>query len=234
MHSRYWAVLPAAGVGQRMGAQIPKQYLTLMDRPIIWHSVSRLCAHPAICGVVVVLASHDRWWPGVSFESSKPVLRVQGGAERCHSVLNGIEALGDRAEPTDWILVHDAVRPCVRPSDLDRLITTLAEHPVGGLLGVPVRDTIKRAEAGTMVKETISRQGLWHAMTPQMFRRGPLEQALRACIARGILVTDEAQAMELAGNTPQLVEGSPDNIKITCRTDLALAEWFLSHQGIAL
>lgn len=227
--TNYWAVLPAAGVGRRMGAQVPKQYLTLRDRPIIEHTVSRLCGHPLVAGVVVVLAADDSWWQGVNIDPSKPVIRALGGRERCHSVLNGIEALSDLADPVDWVLVHDAVRPCVRLTDVDRLITRLSDHPVGGLLGLPIEDTIKRADSRGTIAETVSRQGLWRALTPQMFRLGALRQALRTCIEQGMLMTDEAQAMELTGNAPQLVEGSPDNIKITRQTDLALAELFLSH-----
>ncbi len=213
-----------------MGGQIPKQYLTLRGRPIIEHTVSRLCGHPLVGGVVVVLAAHDTWWQGINIDTSKPVIRALGGAERCHSVLNGIEALGDFAAPADWVLVHDAVRPCVRLTDVDRLITMLADHPVGGLLGLPVGDTIKRADAHGTVAETVSRQGLWHALTPQMFRLRALQQALHRCIEQDLVITDEAQAMELTGNAPQLVEGSPDNIKITRQADLALAELFLTHQ----
>jgi 2-C-methyl-D-erythritol 4-phosphate cytidylyltransferase len=214
-----------------MGAQIPKQYLRLRDRPIIEHAVSRLVAHRAIGGVAVVLAADDCWWQGVSVDTSKPVVRALGGKERCHSVLNGIEALRGRAESEDWVLVHDAVRPCLRLTDVDRLITTVSDHPVGGLLGLPLGDTIKRADSGGTVAETVSREGLWRALTPQMFRLGALEQALRTCIEQGLMITDEAQAMELTGLAPQLVEGSPDNIKITRQADLMLAELFLNSQG---
>ena len=213
-----------------MGGQIPKQYLKLCGRPIIEHTVARLCGHPLISGVIVALAADDRWWQEVNTATSKPVVRALGGTERCHSVLNGIEALSERADPADWVLVHDAVRPCVRLTDVDRLIARLADHPVGGLLGLPLGDTIKRADGRGTIAETVSRQGLWRALTPQMFRVGALAQALRTCIAQGLLITDEAQAMELSGSAPQLVEGSPDNIKITRQADLALAELFLTHQ----
>lgn len=226
----YWAVLPAAGVGRRMGGQIPKQYLLLRGRPIIEHTVGRLCAHPLLGGVVVVLAGDDAWWQEVNVATSKPVIRALGGRERCYSVLNGIETLSRCADPQDWVLVHDAVRPCVRLADVDRLIAALADHPVGGLLGLPVGDTIKRADGHGTIVDTVSRRGLWRALTPQMFRLKALEQALRTCIEQGVLITDEAQAMELTGKPPLLVEGSPDNIKITRQADLALAELFLDHQ----
>ena len=214
-----------------MATQIPKQYLPLRGRPIIEHTVTRLCGHPLVSGLVVVLAAQDTGWHGVNIDTPKPVIRALGGAERCHSVLNGIEALSDLAAPADWVLVHDAVRPCVRLADVDRLITMLSDHPVGGLLGLPVGDTIKRADAHGTIAETVSRHGLWQALTPQMFRLQALHQALRKCIEQGLMITDEAQAMELTGSAPQLVEGSPDNIKITRHADLALAELFLAHQS---
>ncbi len=213
-----------------MGGQIPKQYLLLRGRPIIEHTVGRLCGHSLLGGVVVVLAADDAWWQWVNVDTPKPVIRALGGTERCHSVLNGVEALSARADPEDWVLVHDAVRPCVRLADVDRLIAALADHPVGGLLGLPIGDTIKRADAHGTIAETVNRQGLWRALTPQMFRLKELKQALRTCIKRGVLITDEAQAMELTGKAPQVVEGSPDNIKITRQADLALAELFLDYQ----
>ena len=213
-----------------MAAEIPKQYLRLRGRPIIEHTLSRLCGHPRIGAVVVALATDDRWWGEVTIESDVPVLRVDGGTERCHSVVNGLMALKERAQPRDWVLVHDAVRPCVRPADIERLMSTLADHPVGGLLGLRVRDTMKRADSNGTVQETVSRDGLWHALTPQMFRLSRLAEALDVCIQKGVLVTDEAQAIELAGGSPRMVEGHEDNIKITRPQDMALAELFIASQ----
>lgn len=214
-----------------MGAEIPKQYLSLHGKSILEHTLQRLCDHPAIVGAVVVLARDDPWWRQVRIETCKPVRLAVGGTERCHSVLSGIELLAEQADADDWVLVHDAVRPCLRLTDLDRLIAALATHPVGGLLGLPVRDTMKRADGRGAIAETINREGLWHALTPQMFRLCALEHALRACIEQGMLVTDEAQAMELTGSVPRMVEGSADNIKITRPADLVLAELFLATQG---
>lgn len=226
----FWVVVPAAGVGRRMGAALPKQYLALAGRRVIEHTLARLAAHPLIRGVVVALADGDDHWEGLSLDLPVPLVRVTGGEERCHSVLNALDHLTVKGDGQDWVLVHDAARPCLRPEDLDRLITELAEDPVGGVLGVPVRDTMKRAGSDGRIRETVDRNGLWHAQTPQMFRLDPLRDALRSALDAGVAVTDEAQAMERAGFSPRLVEGHADNIKITRPEDLALAEFFLARQ----
>jgi len=228
---RHWAVVPAAGVGRRMGSGVPKQYLPLAGKAVIAHTVERLCAHPAVSGAVVVLAAEDRWWADLEVAGRTEVLCAEGGAERCHSVLSGLARLAGRAAADDWVLVHDAVRPCLRAADLERLVQALEADPVGGLLGLPVRDTMKRADERGAVRETVSREGLWHALTPQMFRLGVLRGALEGALAEGRVVTDEAQAVELTGAVPRMVEGHPDNIKITRREDLALAELLLRVQG---
>ncbi|MCK7582512.1 MAG: 2-C-methyl-D-erythritol 4-phosphate cytidylyltransferase [Chromatiales bacterium] len=226
--ARYWAMVPAAGTGKRMGSVVPKQYLPLLGRPVIAHTLATLLQHPRIEGVVVAVDAKDEWWPAVatSLDTAKPLLSVSGGTERCHSVLSGLETLRERALSSDWVLVHDAARPCLALEDLDRLLTDLADDPVGGLLAVPVRDTLKQADSAGRVAATVDRSRLWHALTPQMFRLGMLHDALRAALARGLLVTDEAAAMEAAGFTPRLVEGRADNLKITRPEDLALAEFF--------
>lgn len=229
--NRYWAVVPAAGVGRRMGGDIPKQYLALNGRPVIEHSIGRLLSHPAISKVLVALAPDDGWWGKTTYSDHADVLRVDGGAERCHSVLNALQHLSGLAGDQDWVLVHDAARPCLRASDIDRLVEQLSDHPIGGLLGMPVRDTMKRADASGQIEETVCRENLWHAFTPQMFRLGPLRNALQAALEEGSLVTDEASAMELAGQSPLMVEGHPDNIKITRPEDLPLAAFYLSQQG---
>jgi 2-C-methyl-D-erythritol 4-phosphate cytidylyltransferase len=155
---------------------------------------------------------------------------VAGGAERCHSVLNALDDLAREADPADWVLVHDAARPCLRRADLDRLITELKDDPVGGILAVPVRDTMKGADGDGRIRSTLDRAALWHAYTPQMFRLGPLRDALRDAIACGDLVTDDASAMERAGFAPRLIEGHADNIKITRAEDLPLARFYLDMQ----
>jgi 2-C-methyl-D-erythritol 4-phosphate cytidylyltransferase len=230
MSPAYWALVPAAGVGLRMGAQVPKQYLTLHGRSILDHSLDRLLDHPRIEGVYLALSPDDGWWPESGFFNDPRVTRVDGGRERCHSVLNALYALSGCAAADDWVLVHDAARPCLRRSDLERLIEQLSDHPAGGLLGRPVHDTMKRAGPDRRIEATVPREGLWHAYTPQMFRLGPLRQALERALAEGRLVTDEASAMELAGDRPLLVEGAGDNLKITRPEDLALAAFYLEQQ----
>ncbi len=235
----YWAIVPAAGIGSRMGSSRPKQYLRLRDKPILQHTLERLNL-AQIAGIVVCVAEDDPYWETLTLP--RPVIRVSGGAERCHSVLNGLQALQPHAEPEDWVLVHDAARPCVRQADIETLMTQLAHHPVGGLLAVPVRDTMKRThinisnsqsvrEANQLeVVETVSREGLWHALTPQMFRLEALSNALQSVLSGGELVTDDAQAMEKLGLRPVLIEGHADNIKITHPQDLNLAELYLQQQ----
>jgi len=231
---RFWAVVPAAGLGSRMGSARPKQYLPLAGRPVLDHTLARLRAEPRIGAVVVALAGGDRYWPSLDGATASsggtPVHTVAGGAERCHSVLNALEGLAALANEADWVLVHDAARPCLRREDLSKLMDTLAEHRVGGLLGLPVSDTLKRCREDGDVIATVDRAGLWRALTPQMFRLGMLRQALRAALSEGVLVTDEAAAMERAGWTPRMVHGHGDNIKITHPQDLALAELYLRQQ----
>lgn len=214
-----------------MGSTIPKQYLPLAGRPVIAWTLDTLLRHPRIDGLVVAIGGEDEWWPEVaaSLAAIKPLRVVTGGAERCHSVLNGLEALRQHADLTDWVLVHDAARPCLAVADLDRLMNELADDPVGGLLAAPVRDTLKQADSAGRVATTIDRSRLWHALTPQMFRLGQLRDALNAALADGLLVTDEAAAMEAAGFAPRLIEGRADNVKITRPEDLALAEFYLTR-----
>ncbi|WJW76597.1 2-C-methyl-D-erythritol 4-phosphate cytidylyltransferase [Thiohalobacter sp. IOR34] len=229
--ARYWAMVPAAGVGRRMAADRPKQYLTLGDRTVLEHSLDALYACRRIAAVVVARADDDPYWDGLSLNYDRPLWQAPGGAERCDSVRNGLAVLAEHAHDDDWVLVHDAARPCLRQEDLQKLMDSLRDHPVGGLLAVPVRDTMKQADAANQVALTLDRSQLWHALTPQMFRFDALRAALARAEARGEAVTDEASAMELAGGHPQLVEGHADNIKITRPEDLALAEFYLQRQG---
>lgn len=219
----YWLVMPAAGAGRRLGAPTPKQYLPLAGRTLIEWALAPFTADPRCRGIVVALAADDPYWPALT--PGWPAGRVSttpGGAERSDSVLAGLAALP--AQPDDWVLVHDAARPCVTPAERDALLAGVAEHPVGGLLAVPLADTLKRADADGRVAATVPRARLWRALTPQMFRHGPLREALRSASSRGDRPTDESQAMELAGLAPLLVEGSPQNLKVTTVEDLALAE----------
>jgi 2-C-methyl-D-erythritol 4-phosphate cytidylyltransferase len=232
---RLWVAIPAAGVGSRMGGPVPKQYLTLLDKTVIEHTLARFCNQPAISGVVVALGAEDGYWPTLALPwPSVKLWTTVGGSERCHSVLRALEALSERAAREDWVLVHDAARPCLRETDLSLLIDKLASDPVGGFLALPVRDTLKRADDRGVVIATVDRTNLWQALTPQMFRLGALTKALRAAIEEGQIVTDEAQAMELAGYQPRLVEGHGDNIKITRPQDLHLAALYLQTRGSAL
>ena len=233
---RYWAIMPAAGAGKRMGSTIPKQYLSLVGRPVIAHTLDTLLGYSRVAGLVVAISPEDEWWPEVvaRMVTDKPLQVVTGGAERCHSVLNGLEILWEWAHPDDWVLVHDAARPCLTTSDLDRLLAELADDSVGGLLAVPVRDTLKQVDDAQRIMATVDRSRLWHALTPQMFRLGMLRDALRATLETGQLVTDEAAAMEAAGFAPRLVEGRADNVKITRPEDLALAEFYLTRRSTSL
>lgn len=231
VNANYWAIVPAAGIGRRMGSDTPKQYLPLNGKTIIEHTLQRLSRIEQLQGIVVAIAEGDPWWPELHIECSKPVTVVKGGAERCHTVQNALQTLQTECSADDWVLVHDAARPCVRPCDIELLINTLAEHAIGGLLGLPVRDTMKRTDEKSCVTKTVEREGLWHALTPQMFRYGVLSQALNKALDDQFLVTDEASAIEHAGYAPQMVEGHGDNIKITRPEDLSLASYYLQHQN---
>jgi 2-C-methyl-D-erythritol 4-phosphate cytidylyltransferase len=227
---KFWALIPAAGRGTRMGAERPKQYLSLAGRPVLEHVLGLFINHARVAGVVVALAENDRHWPLIKAARSPRVHAVTGGAERPHSVLAGLTRLSGLADEQDWVLVHDAARPCLERSLLDRLMAELEQDPVGGLLALPARDTVKQVEDGR-VTTTLDRRRLWHAQTPQMFRVGALRTALAGAIDAGHAVTDESMAMELAGHAPRLVEGSADNLKITRREDLVLAEFILRRRA---
>jgi 2-C-methyl-D-erythritol 4-phosphate cytidylyltransferase len=214
-----------------MGLDRPKQYLKLNGKCILEHTVTLFCQHPQIQRVVVVLADNDPYWDTLTIVSDNKILTVPGGDERCHSVRNGLRELAKIAAPDDWVLVHDAARPCLRRADIDKLINTLSCHVIGGILALPVKDTMKRAGLNNEIEATVERQRLWHALTPQMFRVSMLTSALDIVIEKKILVTDEAQAMEINGMRAALVEGHPDNIKITHPQDLLLAEFYISLQG---
>ncbi|MBB5209491.1 2-C-methyl-D-erythritol 4-phosphate cytidylyltransferase [Chiayiivirga flava] len=224
-----WAVVPAAGRGSRLGGEIPKQHRPLLGRPLIRHTLERLAAHPRIAGLLVVLARDDAFWPGWRELRGKPVLTATGGAERADSVLAGVRALPADVRAQDWVLVHDAARPCLRHDDLDRLIDHGSAHGVGAILATPVSDTLKRAAADGSIAHTETRAGLWRALTPQLFRRGTLQRALEAATLAGIAITDEAMALERIGLAPLLVEGAADNIKVTTAADLAFAEFLLAR-----
>ena len=222
---RHYAIVPAAGSGSRFGAEKPKQYLDLLGRPLIFHTLKALTACPDIERVWVVLAPDDPWWPRFDWSELGAKLETVrcGGATRAESVTNGLQAAAMVAAADDWVLVHDAARPCISATMLDALFADLAQDPVGGILAVPVADTLKRADTEQRVAATEPRDGLWQAQTPQMFRYGLLGDALQKCRD----VTDEAGAVEALGLKPKLVRGDATNLKVTYPADLALAAMIL-------
>lgn len=222
--SRLIAIVPAAGSGSRMARAEPKQYLRLGSRTMLELTAEALAAEPRIERIVIVVAPDDDRWRQLDFPARTKVLTV-GGASRAETVRNALVALAPA--PEDWVLVHDAARPCLTPEELGCLIDTLADDPVGGLLAVPLADTLKRAEGGR-VAATVDRSGLWRAATPQMFRSGVLARALQGDVGS---ITDEAAAIERAGHAPRLVEGAASNLKLTVPADEWLARAILQAQG---
>jgi len=219
----YYALIPAAGSGSRMGSVIPKQYQELGGKPLIRHAIDVMCAHAQIRQTFVVLGPQDDFFRRYDWSAYQGRLELLycGGATRAASVLNGLMAMADAIDADDWVLVHDAARPCLTGELINRLIVEVAGDKVGGLLALPVADTLKRADAAgatSRVAETVSRDALWQAQTPQMFRCRLLLEALRSANAQH--VTDEASAIEHLGLKPKLVMGSPANLKVTHPADL--------------
>ncbi|HZM44874.1 MAG TPA: 2-C-methyl-D-erythritol 4-phosphate cytidylyltransferase [Burkholderiales bacterium] len=231
MHRAY-ALIPAAGAGVRMGGTSPKQYLDIAGHPLLWHTLRALCGHPRIEQVFLVLAAGDALFARHDWREFAGRLAPLycGGNTRAASVFNGLLAVRDGVGASDWVLVHDAVRPCLGGAELDRLLAALSEDDTGGLLAVPVTDTLKRAGGDARVVRTEPRDELWLAQTPQMFRYQLLLEALRT--AEPALVTDEAGAIEALGLKPKVVMGSPRNIKVTYPEDLALAEVILKGRDL--
>ena len=260
-----WAIVPAAGLGKRMGAATPKQYLPLLGKPVLQITLEILMDVPQIDSIVVALNPEDRYFgelsPGYDSPAStgierdasstvneagnmdsnsegrmgsnrnRPALQTtEGGNTRQQSVFNALESVKSRAAADDWALVHDAVRPCVLPSDIENLLSECCDHAVGGLLAMPQDNTIKRADDRLHVAETVDRSVLWQALTPQLFRFGLLHEAMAQACKQESAVTDEASAVELLGHSPLLVSGARHNIKITRESDLALASAILSLQ----
>ncbi|WP_348730601.1 2-C-methyl-D-erythritol 4-phosphate cytidylyltransferase [Rheinheimera texasensis] len=224
-------LIPAAGVGSRMQADRPKQYLTLAHQTVLEHTAGKLLALPQARRLFLALSPNDPYFPTLSLAKDPRVCRVDGGAERADSVLAGLLAID--AEIFPWTLVHDAARPLVQPSDIQQLISTCLHSGTGGILASPVRDTMKRGVVQTqgpsLVAETVERRQLWHALTPQLFPTVLLRDALQRALAAGVAITDEASAMEWAGYPVQLIPGRADNLKITQPEDLALARFYLEQ-----
>ncbi len=219
---RFIALLPAAGIGSRMGASVPKQYTPLAGKPMIAHAIQAFVDTPQIDAIFVVVSAEDGYIDALPAMPRTRVLRC-GGATRRDSVINGLQAIASEVDPDDWMLVHDAARPGLTRELIDKLIAFAKDDPVGGLLAVPVVDTIKRSDGHAHADHTVSRDHLWAAQTPQMFRHAPLLAALQASEH----LTDEASAFERLGQRPRLVEGSPRNFKVTLPEDRLLAELHL-------
>lgn len=229
-----YAIIPAAGIGSRMKSSIPKQYLPLCGSTVLVHSIRAILALPQVSRLFIALNPADTWWPQsrsqLSAEERQRVELCEGGAERWQSVRMALQCISESTAHNDWVLIHDAVRPCVRHEDLQALMESCATGEgarSGGLLAVPVSDTIKRADAQLNVGATVDRSQLWAACTPQMFRAHDLLSALQHCADQAVTVTDESSAMEFCGEKPLLVPCHKDNIKITYPEDLQLAEWIL-------
>jgi 2-C-methyl-D-erythritol 4-phosphate cytidylyltransferase len=225
--ARRWAVVVAAGRGERFGGSAPKQYTPLLGRPALAWSLAALLASPAVDGVVVALAPGDKRWKRLPESRDPRVQTCVGGDRREASVANALAALAPQARDGDWVIVHDAARPCLTREDLDALIHATRRDAVGGLLAVPVPDTLKADDGGGRSARTVDRSGLWRALTPQMFRYGLLRRALALCIERERGITDEASAVEALGLKPRLVPGRADNIKLTTPADRVLVEAIL-------
>lgn len=224
----FWCVVPAAGRGARFGAAIPKQYAGIAGRPLLEWTLEALARSPRVAGIMLVLADGDAHWRSRDSVAGKSLRTTIGGDERSASVLAGLRALPVEVAADDFVLVHDAARPCVRVDDIERL-SALAIPAGGGLLAAPLRDTLKRADGNHRVAATEPRESRWRALTPQFFPRGALEHALACAQADGVAITDEAMAMEREGFAPLLVEGNESNIKVTTPDDLALAAYLLGR-----
>jgi 2-C-methyl-D-erythritol 4-phosphate cytidylyltransferase len=227
-----WAVVPAAGRGERFGGTLPKQYNRVLGRAVIDWTLGALLEVPGVSGIMVALGIRDSHWHGLAAAADSRVHVCGGGTTRAESVSNALGALAKLGvEPERPVLVHDAARPCVRPQAVARLLGEVGNDPNGGLLGLRVRDTLKRGDESDRVTGTVARDGLWQAQTPQLFPLGPLREALESAVLSGLAVTDEAQAMEHAGYSPRLVEGDMENLKLTLPSDLPLVEAILSARS---
>ncbi len=229
-NQQFVVIVPAAGVGKRMLASRPKQYLSINNEAILSHTLNRLLSHERIAKVIIVLSDDDDYFVQTALADNPDIIRVSGGNERVDSVLNGLKAV----QSNEWVLIHDAARPCITHDDIDKLITHCLSENSGGLLAAQVVDTMKQAKRGvkgtSSVGMTIERCNLWHAFTPQMFKAKELKQAIESALAKGVTITDESSAIECAGLPSSLIPGRRDNIKITRPEDLVLASFYLEQQ----
>jgi len=226
-----FALVPAAGLGTRIGDAVPKQYIALAGKPMLFHALETLAAVARIDAVIAILSPLDRHWGEHDWSafSEKIEAAFTGGVRRGESVLNALRHLAGRAAKDDWILVHDAARPCIPKALVEQFLDEVGDDPIGGLLAMPVSDTLKSAEETQRVAETVPRANLWRAQTPQMFRYDMLCRALE----RNPDATDESQAIEALGHAPRLVQGENTNLKVTFAEDIPLAEMILARQSRA-
>ncbi|NYT47092.1 MAG: 2-C-methyl-D-erythritol 4-phosphate cytidylyltransferase [Candidatus Methanofishera endochildressiae] len=228
--NKYWGIVPAAGVGKRMQADRPKQYLPLNNTTVIEQTLTRLLEVKSITAVVVAISKEDPYWPTLEASRNPRIYTAAGGKERADSVLSALNSIADKADDNDWVLVHDAARPCITQSDVEYLINELQDHPVGGILGLASHDTLKSVDNNLAISNTVDRSKIWRAFTPQMFRYAALKHALQEAADKGWVMTDDASAMELQGMQPKIIAGRADNLKITRPEDLALAQFYLEQQ----
>ena len=236
VNDKVWVVVPAAGSGRRMGTDLPKQYLPLLGKTIIEHTLDKLVMLDAVEGIMVALSPDDPYFATLPIAAHPKIFTTEGGDERSASVLSALVSLEEKAslpqknQLSDWVLVHDAARCCIRLSAIQSLLTALANNEIGGILGVPVSDTLKKVGRTQTIVDTVDRTSIWQAQTPQMFRYDILIESLRVALRKGLVITDEASAVEMAGYSPAIVMGHYDNIKITHPEDLDLAAAILREQ----
>jgi len=227
--SKYWVVIPAAGVGSRMGVDKPKQYISINNKTIIEHTIDCFIDREEIEKIVIAISKEDEFWPTLAISNHDKIVTAPGGEERYQSVLNSLQALSGKTENNDWVMVHDAARPCLNQSAIDRLIIELRTHDVGGILAMPCRDTMKRANDAGEIDKTVERDSLWHAQTPQMFKYGMLLSAIEDALKNKTVVTDESMAIERMGFKPMLVPGHQENMKLTHKDDLEPLKAYLDR-----
>ncbi|WP_027156955.1 2-C-methyl-D-erythritol 4-phosphate cytidylyltransferase [Methylobacter luteus] len=226
--TKFWGIVPAAGVGKRMQSNRPKQYLELAGKTVIEQALSRLLQADVFEAIAVAISREDPYWPQLPIAKHEKILTAAGGKERADSVLSALRSINGKASDNDWVLVHDAARPCITASDIHHLIACLIHDEVGGILALSSHDTLKNVQDGR-IDGTLDRNHIWRALTPQMFRYGMLKSALEEAEGNPA-ITDEASALELKGLKPKIVEGRPDNIKITRPEDLPLAQFYMEQQ----
>lgn len=226
--TKIWALIPAAGIGSRMQAELPKQYLQIDGKTILEHSLSKFLDHPSIDKVVVALHPNDIYWSKLNVSKHPKVIIVEGGKTRAESVLNGLKAIQQQDGSNDWVMVHDAARPCLDVASIDALIQAGKSSEQGAILAIPSVDTVKLANANQTIDKTLNREQIWLAQTPQYFPVELLCSAIEAGLQRGLPITDEASAIEACGKQPALVIGTRKNIKVTEPEDMMLASVWLA------